>query len=109
MTFNGQENDLNKIAVGYFWGPTSSCPFVLGKQHTELSNHKMNRSSARTLCKRDPLHLTCSVRLNFNYSPPMELAREGNANDGGRGKPALHFIQYLMAKRGSLDEDKCKS
>lgn len=86
MRFNGQENDLNKIAVGYWESPTSSCPFVVRKQHRELSNHKMN--SAKTLCKRDPLHLTCSVRLNFNYSSPLELAQEGNANDGGRGKGA---------------------
>lgn len=109
MAFNGQENDLNKIAVGYCWSPTSSCPFVLGKQHMKLSNHEMNRGSAKTLCKRDPLHLTCSVRLNFNYSSPLELARQGNANDGGRGKPALHFIKYLMARRGSLGVDKYTS
>lgn len=100
MACNGQENDLNKTAVGYCGSPASSCPFVLRKQHTELNNHKMNRSLAKTLCKRDPLHLTCSVTLNFNYSSPLELAREGNANDRGRGKgaamaiasPALHRV-----------------
>lgn len=57
----------------------------------------MNRSLAKILCKRDHLHLTCSVTLNFNYSSPLVLAKEGNANDvwerqhrGGNSSGNLH-------------------
>ena len=32
--FSCQENDLNKIAIGYHESPTCSCVFVLRKQHT---------------------------------------------------------------------------
>ena len=96
MMFNGQENNLNKIAIGFRKAQPAPVHLFVESSTRNWYNHKMNRSLAKILCERDPLHLTCSVTLNFNYSSPLVLPREENANDvRGRQQqwqsPALHL------------------